>query len=127
MSHFDTNGTVQPAEAVPFGRRLADLVSEIDFLQVQLQTIQATAKAHRTRNLGSRIGAIHDRLDLLEGELRLRAAKLGFSDDESFGQLNHQLRKLNHDLELAHEGPERRNNRPARTRRRTRRTRSEAP
>ena len=73
---------------------------------MQLQVLQETAGAHRTRTVGTRIAALHRRLDGLEDKLRLRASLLGYPADGSSQALRNRLRRLRD--HLGKHGPGRR-------------------
>ena len=60
----------------PF-RRLSDLLTEVEFLQVQLHMVRDSGPAHHVRDVGVRLAALHQRLDVLERQLRQRARSEG--------------------------------------------------
>lgn len=89
----------------PF-RRLSDLVTEVEFLQVQLHMVRDAGPAHHVRNVGVRIAALHQRLDVLERQLRLRARSEG---DDPKAAISEVVRRLSApDRQRRYRGPERR-------------------
>ena len=72
-------------------RRLSDLLSETDFLLVQLITLHSTTGPHRMRDQQMRMAALHGRLDQLEYSLRQRAAELGEDPEGSLGHIRRRL------------------------------------
>ena len=92
-------------------RRLADLLLEMQFLEVQWQVLREEAGPHLIRNRALRIVALDHRLDRLEKRLRLRARVLGEDELATIGQIRSRLRRLVDRRQQAthnHPGPERR-------------------
>jgi hypothetical protein len=87
-------------------RRLRDVLTETNLLDVQLQIVQQTAGPHRLKGVAQRIAALHRRLDALERRLRLRARDLGFDNNLPMSVLRKQLTQV--DPYDRYKGPERR-------------------
>ena len=87
-------------------RRLSDLVTEVEFLQLQLHVVRDSGPPHHLRDVGVRIAALHQRLDVLERQLRQRAQSEG---QDSKAALSEVLRRLSApDSAASSHGPERR-------------------
>jgi hypothetical protein len=86
-------------------RRLSDLLTELDFLLVQLITFHQGTGPHLIRDQRARLSALHRRLDRLERDLRRRAEELG---EDSHGTLEDIRRSLGDVAKRDYGGPERR-------------------
>ena len=87
-------------------RRLSDLVTEVEFLHVQLCMVRDSGPPHHVRNIGARIAALHQRLDVLERQLRQRAQ---YEGEDSKAAISVVLRRLSAPDRLPrYRGPERR-------------------
>jgi hypothetical protein len=94
-------------------QRLSDLLSDANFLEVQIQTLQTQAGPHWLKGVGQRIARLHARLDDLEYQLRARASLKGSGVS---GMSRRQLRRRlslvtdrrQSGLDIAYDGPERR-------------------
>ncbi len=73
---------------------LSDLLSEADFLDVQIQVIHETAPTHKGRDWGLRLAALHHRMYDLEEEMRLHASMLGESAMGPGYELRSRLREV---------------------------------
>ncbi len=76
---------------------LVDLLTEFNFVEAQIQAISETAGPHRTRAVGTRIAALHHRLDDLDEQLKNCAQTLGVSGMSGPADLRHTLRVLTAD------------------------------
>jgi DNA-binding response OmpR family regulator len=72
-------------------RRLSDLLSELDFIEVQLQVFEETAGAHRNCHAAARIVALQRRMDDLEAQLQRCAGDLGQDPAPRPSELRRQL------------------------------------
>ena len=93
-------------------RRLADLLAEIPFLEVQLRVVQDSAGPHRIRNVGMLIASLHRRLDALEWRLRVQARAEGEDERATMSEIRRRLAALA-ERHPSYHGTERR--RPARS------------
>jgi len=75
-------------------RRLSDLLTESQFLEVQVRVLQETGAAHHGVQLRQRIMAVHKRLDELERRPRRRALELGENDRLAISHIRRQLTAL---------------------------------
>lgn len=109
---------LSPATPTPSSRRrLSDILSDMDFVEVQLEAIQRPQTCHKTSKLVQRISALHRRLDYLEDLVRVHARVWGEDPMLPNGTLRRHLRDAcdrgGPTTDGSYAGPERRNtNRP---------------
>jgi hypothetical protein len=79
---------------------------EMQFLEVQLHMIRESGPAHHIREVGVRLAALHQRLDVLERQLRQRAQ---FEGEDAKAAISEVARRLSSpDRARRYRGPERR-------------------
>jgi len=105
VSHIET--------AAPYRRRLKDLLSELQFLEAQVQVLSESAAAHHRRDVGLRLAALHRQLDELERRIRNRSISLGQFDRVDVRELRQRLASLAY-RHPDYRGPERRRSHQAR-------------
>lgn len=95
------------ASGVRWGRRLDDVLSEVNFLLVQLQVLSEATGPHKPRDIAVKLVDLHRRLDEFECRLRVQAAQMGESDGGTLDELRRRLATLA-EQHPHYTGPERR-------------------